>query len=98
MKRYVYLLWDHEEWGPESIVVADSPKALLAAAERRGMTPQASEPRLSMLLAKPPEELATTGGPGSFPGSDNRHSLGGGWGGLNLQVIELASDENGGGQ
>lgn len=88
MKRYVYLLWDHDEHGPETIVAASTPEALYAAAERRGMLPD-SVPQLKKLLAKTAEELATTGEPGSCGGSDRRHSLHEGWGGMHLQVLEV---------
>jgi len=85
--KYVYLLWDHQEHGPENIVAADSPSALLRVAYGVLGGCEESMNDLKRLLEFSPEWLSETPMPDSYPRS---HHLGGpGWGGPHLQVLRL---------
>jgi hypothetical protein len=85
--KYVYLLWDYQEHGPENIVAADSPSALLrVAADVCGQCKEALDD-LKRLLECSPEWLSETPVTDSYPRS---HRLGApGWGGPHLQVLRL---------
>ena len=83
---FVYLLWDHDEHGPESLLATLDRGALPKLCSQYCATMPADDrsafaDALEALLLKPDSDLVTdTGG----------HQLRAGWGGLHLSVVRLA--------
>ena len=86
MKKYIYLLWSHDEHGPVGLKATSVRDDLIVVAEsmdvdgwfeRVGVDIIA---KLKTYLSKRDEDLSA---------GDGIHNLMDGWGGLYLQVVEL---------
>lgn len=91
MKQYIYILWDHDEYGPcELVATLDRSKI---AGLVSNLCPE-GDGRIAEILACTDEELLTTGSP--YRGINGKHDLHIGqdgrafWGGFVFQIVELS--------
>lgn len=87
MKQYIYILWDHDEYGPcELVATLDRSKV---AGLVSNLYPQ-GEGRIAEILASTDEELIISSSPDRDINVNGKHSLQTEWGGFTFQIVELS--------